>query len=328
LAGRLLSSSFAVRNQFDDWLRTHEAALQAARSADNRDAEATLLVGLGQLAYEQDSFEEALSHLAHAAQTFDEVGNIHGRAIAQAISGVVYREQGRYADALTDLQLALPVLEDRADVPALASISYGLGCLDLEQGRLPEGMVLLERALDQYRSAGQQRGEGFVLRAIGLVHRAGNEWRLAATTSERAVSIFRDLGDEVGTAYATQSLAKAWFRQGIRTREAGQLLDAALDACERLHDTFGIALVLRTRGELHLSLGDLDEADADLQRSLRRWDSLELPVWKARTWRDQADVLAARGRHDEAVSLRAEALDVMRRCGVREADELAVRLPR
>ncbi len=49
LAAALVASPVAVRNQFDEWWRTHDAGLAAARRAGNRRGEAMLLAGLGQL---------------------------------------------------------------------------------------------------------------------------------------------------------------------------------------------------------------------------------------------------------------------------------------
>lgn len=99
-------------------------------------------------------------------------------------------------------------------------------------------------------------------------------------------------------------------------------LARCLEVCERGNDRFGVALVTRTTGELHLSRGDLAGARAHLTAALAGWTELGLDTWRARTLRDLA---AADPEHqDEHWALARELLSGT---GAREERELAETTP-
>ncbi|WP_234021118.1 tetratricopeptide repeat protein [Streptomyces sp. Tu 6176] len=79
--------------------------------------------------------------------------------------------------------------------------------------------------------------------------------------------------------------------------------------------------MLRTRGEWHLAAGDPDGAEAPLREALALWERLALPLWRARTLRDLAEVHAAHGDRAAAEEARRQAHAAFRALGGREAWE-------
>lgn len=151
-----------------------------------------------------------------------------------------------------------------------------------------------------------------MLRSVGIVHRAAGRLPEAAACCERALELLRDSGDRLMTAYAVQALAKVRIRQG-RGAEVEDDLVACLVTCNEMQDGFGQALVLRTLGELHLAQGRPHDARDHLERALRWWEALSLPLFRARTLRSLAEL------GDEAAW--DEALAVFQQHGAREARE-------
>lgn len=84
-------------------------------------------------------------------------------------------------------------------------------------------------------------------------------------------------------------------------------------------DRFGEALVLRTLGEWHLAAGDPGGAREPLERALAGWEALRLPLWRARTVWDLAEVWAAAGDGSRARSARSEAMALFAELDCREA---------
>ena len=78
---RLLADFFEVYACWDEWERTHEVALRAARLADDRHAEASLLRGLGDLRRCQDRLPEAAVHFTHSHVIFSEPQDSLGEAV-------------------------------------------------------------------------------------------------------------------------------------------------------------------------------------------------------------------------------------------------------
>jgi len=320
LASVLIASPFALYNEFDAWSRTHEVALLAVRRAGNRNGEAVLLAGLGQLRYEQDRFAESHEYFRDALLLFRETGDLLGEATALAGIGSACWEQADFAEASYFLDRARAAFTELGDEAALAHVRYGLGVVAREQGRYDEATDHLTAALSVYRADKNLREEAIVQRSLGLVHRARGEYRRAAELFALTIGMFDGVGDLLGAAYAKQALAKALLRLG-QTGQAAAALAEAREICHDRRDRFGEALVTRTRGELFLEAGDLAAAEEALRAALLQWDVLRMPLWRARTLRDLGRVHAARGETGAAERAWEEAFTTFRRVASHEAGE-------
>jgi DNA-binding SARP family transcriptional activator/tetratricopeptide (TPR) repeat protein len=317
----LLSSPFAARNEFDGWRRTHEAALAAARSAGNRHAEAMVLAGLGQLYYEKDDFHTALEHFTGAHTHAVAVADEATQAVALVGLGTIRRDLAEFDSARADLKAAADLGERIGDDSVVAAACYGLGVISRDHGDIDEALSWLRRCVELYRATGDNRGAALALRGVSLCHRARDEHAEAAELSMKATELLEAAGDELGATYGRQSSAKALLRLG-RTEGLAEVLAGCLDSTTRHGDRFGVALMTRTLGELHLAMGDRPRARQLLETALADWESLRLPLWQARTLRDLAAADPSRGP-----ALWARATDLFAAMGGREAAELARHTP-
>lgn len=323
LAGALAASSAALYNRFDAWSTSHAAAMAAVRRSGDAEGEAWLLTGLGQLAYEQDKFEESYGCFERALRRFGEYGDVpQGEAVALDGMATVRREQAGHAEALELLRGALERYERTGDLGGRARTLYGMGYVHREQGRGGPAREALSRALELYRAVPDPHGEALTLRAVALCHRAEGDLAEAERLLREALRIFTGLLDDFGVMYTEQSLAKVELRTG-RTGRARERLGRCLAVARERQDRFGVALVLRTLGECRLASGDTDGAREPLELALAGWEALGLPVWRARTAWDLAEVWSADGREEEARAARADALAVFRELDCREARERA-----
>ncbi|MBN0048407.1 tetratricopeptide repeat protein [Streptomyces actuosus] len=343
LAGALIASSAALYNQFDVWAQTHTVALDAVRREGDGGGEAWLLVGLGQLRYEQDRFEEAYACMERARRLFDEqmptTGDagepprgaegppghaardaLRGGATALVGIGTIRREQARFGEASEALTAALERYRTLRDDAGLARTLYGIGYVHREQGRGDQAREALTRSLELFRRVGDQQGEALTLRSIALCDRACGALSDATELLAEALRVFTSLGDSFGLMYTEQALAKVELRQGLLDR-ADERLVRCLEVARERQDRFGEALVLRTRGEWHLAGGDPDGAESPLREAIALWERLALPLWRARTLRDLAEVHAAHADHPAAEEARRHAHAAFRALGSREAWE-------
>ncbi|MBC6446863.1 AfsR/SARP family transcriptional regulator [Actinokineospora xionganensis] len=312
----LLSSPFAARNEFDGWQRTHEVALRAARCNNDRQAEAVVLAGLGQLYYEKDDFPTALDHFEQALGHAETIGDDGTRAVALVGIGTVRRDLAQFADAQRDLTAAAESAEANGDDPVLAAARYGLGAISRDHGDLDSAASQFRRCVELYQKIDDRRGEALALRGLSLCHRAAGEYAEAVDLSAEAARLLLEAGDELGAIYARQSWAKARLRMG-ETDGVADALAACLRICTAQCDRFGGALMTRTVGELHLALGELPRAREALLDALAKWSELELPLWQARTLRDLA--AADPERADEHW---ARARELFAQTGARELAEI------
>ena len=320
LAAGLCSSRFAVRNLFGQWWRTHSAALDAARRMGDQPGEARLLSGLGWLRYEQDRFDEATDYYEQALRVCASSGDVLGEATTRLALSAVQRERGLLTQARRSLDLALAALKELDEPQAVAQAVHGLGRVLTEQGELADALAACEQTLASYKILGDRRGQAIALRSVGVVLRAAGRLDEAAECCEEAVVVLRGLGDRLMSAYAVQALAKVRIRQGRGDAMRGDLLEC-LATCDDMQDGFGQALVLRTLGELELAVGRPETAMRYLERSLKWWDALALPVWRARTLRDLATSAESLGDDVAAEIAWSEAFTIFERHGSREARE-------
>ncbi|MEJ2853473.1 MULTISPECIES: AfsR/SARP family transcriptional regulator [unclassified Saccharothrix] len=317
LIAAMLSSPFAVRNEFDGWQRTHRAALDAAVRSGDRTAEATVRAGLGQLFYERDDFAASLEQFTSALEIATAVGERAIEGVAHLGIGTVLRDLGRLAQARESLTAAI----GSGDPGVVVAAEYGLGAILRDQGDLDAATTALGRCVELYRELGDVRGEALALRGLSLCHRATGDLARAGALSRQAHAILVGVDDVLGATYALQSAAKADFRAG-RTEGVAATLESCRDVCARHKDRFGVALTTRTLGEFALARGDAGGAAALLSEALDLWRELRLPVWEARTLRDLAaatvatDAEAAREQWARATALAAD-------LGLREREELA-----
>ncbi|GAA0436602.1 SARP family transcriptional regulator [Actinoplanes capillaceus] len=321
LADALVFASFAARNNFDGWERTHTAVSVAARRAGNRLAEAAMECGIGQLRYAQDRFPESREHFSRAAGLFEAAGHDHGQAVALNGLGTVGRELGEHTVALPQINRAREMLDRLGDDAGVAHAHYSLGFAHRELGHDAVALGHFASALERYRRIGHRRGELISIRGIGLVHRARGELAEAAEHCASAHAIATGIGDPHLAAYTAQALAKVWIRQGDPERGRDPLRTALATTTGR-RDGYGTALVTRTLGELHLAAGRPAEAIGLLESAAAQWRAIGMELGRARTLRDLGAARRAAGDHDAAHRDWAAAGEVFQELGARERTEL------
>ncbi|MFF1379967.1 BTAD domain-containing putative transcriptional regulator [Streptomyces sp. NPDC058308] len=319
-AAALCSSAYAVGNRFEAWWRSHDAALAAARRAEDRSGEALLLIGLGQLRYEQDRFDESQEYFRQAAGICADLGDARGRAAALAGLGSALREAGRLRAALDVLTRAVEGFRGLGDDPGLGLSCRFAGTVHLELGDRKAAFTLLDESLRAYRRLGSRRGEALTLRSLSLVHRSLGAYAEAEQLADRAVALLAAIGDQLMSAYAVQARAKCRMRLGRSAEAAAELRDV-LETCRAHHDRFGEALALRTLGECELADGRVAAAERRLTAAADLWAALDLPLARARTLRDLAAAREAAGERVHARALRTEARGVFAAYEARELTE-------
>ncbi|GAA3837541.1 BTAD domain-containing putative transcriptional regulator [Sphaerisporangium flaviroseum] len=312
---------FEGANRFEFRARIISAALAASRLAGHRYGTATMLAELAQLRYDQDLFAESRQHFGEALSLFRDLGDAHGQATALAGLGIACREPGHLTEAVHFLDQAAALLDALGDRGGVGYARRLSGSVRLEQGDYPGAYADLQESLEAYHSVGSHRGVAYAMRSLGLYYRARGEYDAALQSFERAADTFRKLGDVVMHSYAVRALAKTELRLG-RHAEALERLSWSLGVVRAARDRWGEALTLRVLGQAHLVCGRLCEAESCLLESLALWDTMQTPLWRARTLHDLALLYRRRGEHERAEAADAEARKTFQDLGAREFHEL------
>ncbi len=342
----------------------HTAAVQAARSLDDRLGEANALDDLGDVRELAGEFPAATHALEQALAIYRDLGDRLGQA--NALRDLAYvRGADDYPAAAHALEQALAIYRDLGDRLGQADALTWLGILRAVTGDFRAAARAEEQALGIYRDLGDRLGEAGALTWLGDVRRATGDYPAAAHALEQALAICRDLGDRAGQATALIFIGDRWRATGdypaaahaleqalaifgdIGHREyyaialaglgdvrratgdypaAAQALDQALAIARDIGDRGSEVEMLNLRGTLHRVSGDLAQAEVCHQQAL----GLARAIGSA--W-DEAHALAglgrravAAGRTGEAEDKLLQALEIFQRTGAAEAADVAAEL--
>jgi tetratricopeptide (TPR) repeat protein/transcriptional regulator with XRE-family HTH domain len=324
LAG-CLARFFAVRSYFDDWRRTQEAGLAAARRLGHRRGQAQLLRGLGLLHNEQDRLDAATACFEQARALFVAVGDRGGEAGALDDLGVLHQLRGHTSQALACLEPALAIFAEAGDPVGEANVRFSLALVYLDQGDYDRAEADLEAARPVLEAADDRYTLGQLLRKLAQLHRTQGRLDEAAAVLDRCLIVDRALGDRLGEALTLQSLGELQRRQDHR-RLAQTTLEQALATLRDLRYPYGEALALRSLGLLHLADGRPHQALVDLGESLALWRRLGRPRNEAHTLTGLGDAHTAAGDRAAAGAAWRQALAIFQELGAPDADSLAERL--
>ncbi|MCP3804231.1 tetratricopeptide repeat protein [Allokutzneria sp. A3M-2-11 16] len=264
---------FDLRSHFDEWRRTHDAALVGAREDRDHWGEAVLRRGLGQLALYQDRYPEAIEQFQRSRGLFDSVGDEHGAAIAVSGLAAVDRVLGRTEEALRNCTAALRMFVNAGDRHGEAYARNVLGVIHLRAGRHAAALGEFSSALRLSRALADRHREAHVLHELGMLHFTLGRTSAAVAETERALGIFEAIGDTQGEVYARQQLGGMHARLGDEPRAAA-LLRTALEGHRRIGDRRGEASTAQSLGELHQAAGRIDPARTHLALARQLWREL------------------------------------------------------
>jgi DNA-binding SARP family transcriptional activator/predicted negative regulator of RcsB-dependent stress response len=316
---------FQLHAYWEDWGHTHILALAAARRAGDRDAQARVLVGLGDLHTHQDRFDDAISCLQRSLATFRETGNRRGELQSLLVLGAVDKRKGRFDDAIARLEQSLAGFQELGARSWEALALFYLGDVNVQRGRLDAAMDYLSQSLLLVRAVADGPWEAAILRRLGLTHSARGRFDEAIVCLQRSLALVRAASDRPGEAYVLESLGEVYCTQGSLQDAAG-CLEQSLALAHAVGDGPAEALSLHTLGEVYREQGDLDTAAGYLERSLAMFRDFGYRHWEARALDRLGLLLAAKGDWAAACSAWRAALVIFRELGMPEAAEVAARL--
>ncbi|MEX2268618.1 MAG: adenylate/guanylate cyclase domain-containing protein [Acidimicrobiia bacterium] len=269
----LLGEIFTERLQRDD----SPAALD--RVAHHYGAAAELLAELGQVpGIPVDLTERAISVLeragdrARSAETWRSASRLYDQALALHDPSAPIETRWRLllgrGRALAE-QRHLPaaredveeVLEGAATDPLATARAMTL-LADIEQmeGQHDQSLATFDRAISMWRDLGDERGVGEALRRRGITAMFLGDLDGADEQIGEALEVLRRIGDRRGEAWALQNLATISFFRGD-TGPAEQRLAAAGEMFRDLGDWGGLNWSFAILGWVRFMQGRLDEAE-------------------------------------------------------------------
>src|SRR3954454_8321882 len=202
-------------------------------------------------------------------------------------------------------------------VPARVALGYVLcnhAYVHRSMGNLDAAREQLDRALALFRELGDAPGVALALNQLGNLSRTVGDYPLAREWLDEALTIRRELGDRRGTGVTLGNL-------GVLAAAAGDfergrlLLSESIGLFERTDDGPGQGGAKLNFANVELSAGNLEEARRLLEESLPFWERQELIRACAWISLELADTLEELNHPDKAARRRDSARDLFARLG-------------
>jgi tetratricopeptide (TPR) repeat protein len=201
--------------------------------------------------------------------------------------------------------------EGAAAPEARAQALYGAGNLASSQGDHARSVALHEKALALWRELGNRQGIAGSLNSLGNVAYQQGDYMQAAALYEESLALKRELGDKWSIAAALNNLGAVASEQGDYARAAA-LLEESLVLKRELGDKQGIAASLNNLGNGVRQQGDYARAAALHAESLALKRELGDKQGIAYSLHNLADVAYLQGDYARAAALAEESLMLRR----------------
>jgi DNA-binding SARP family transcriptional activator/tetratricopeptide (TPR) repeat protein len=235
---RLLADFFEVSASWDDWERTHQVALRAARQARDRHAEASLLGGLGNLRRFQNRLPEAVAYSTDSNAIFAQLHDIHGEIDSLIGLARAYRRQGRLDDAVARFERCLELCHRLGDRDRAAKAMLFFAKVRRQQGRSTDALALLTACREIFCSLGSPGYVGYTDLVLGILRHERGEYEQATVHLQQALAFAQTLGDPRWEAYGLLHLGTT-ARARSRYDQARRHLERSLRLFEQAGDRHG-----------------------------------------------------------------------------------------
>ena len=237
------------RGHWDQAAALHQAALTAARQADDRAGQAGTLHELGLMGTLTGDYPAAAASLAQAVALYQSVDDRAGQAYALCQESIVQVWTGNYLAAIASGEQALALARGSGDKRAKACALQILGYAQQLTGDYPASAANLADALDMYRSLGHRLGQAETLKNLGVLQMLTSDYPAAGVNLRQALQIVRDLGDRPYQAWVLNDLGMVQQLTGDYPAAAASH-QQALDLFGDLGQPLGQAEALNRLGEL------------------------------------------------------------------------------
>jgi DNA-binding SARP family transcriptional activator/tetratricopeptide (TPR) repeat protein/DNA-binding XRE family transcriptional regulator len=319
-----LQGYVSIHGYIEDWLLTHQVALNAAIAAHDRVGEAVMRTYLGGCYMFLDRPEDGLEHLYRALELHRRSGNSNLEASVHGYLGYVCWRLGRFAEALEFTQRGIALHVGR-DSNREAMMREHAGLLLSILGRFEEALENYERAVVLYRLSDDPALHMLAEVCVGDIYRDMGRLDDAREHLERLVKDVATHGSRPTLVHALHRLGKTYDDLG-RLDDAVERLTEALELVRKVGVAITESVVLIDLGVAYRNTGDLDRALALIDEGLVLALSTKERYQQARALDALASVHDRAGRADLAQDYWQRAHALFTELGTPEADRIRPRL--
>ncbi len=199
-----LAGFYTDVGRLDDSLTCFADALRFVQESGERTAEAAGLINLAVLQRRLGQWDSALESTRRAAEIGVELDDRYLESIARANAGYLLNRLARHEEALGEAERAVVVVTELDDEYLLARTHALLGQSLAGSGRFAEAVDLLTPAAESMVKFGDIDHEAETCEHLGIALLGLDRREEAVAAWQRAVALWRDLGDEQAEGLAAR----------------------------------------------------------------------------------------------------------------------------
>ena len=185
-----------------------------ARAAQDRAAEANVLVETGVLHWRRGALAEAEAALRDGIRLRETIAEPTALDAARSNLALVLRAQGRLDEAAALLEALLASAAQRGEQGTVAHLHYNLGALQHERGQADEALRHFDAAQRWYRDAGQTTRAVQVLSTLGTV--CGTQGKVGASLAwfDQAIALASEAAHRDAIGAGLKRVIEVLLRNG------------------------------------------------------------------------------------------------------------------
>jgi len=229
------------RGLFDEAESCYREAMQHRHAVGDRYGYVVSLTDLGALAFARGNLEQARDTWEDALAEAEQIGAMPLQMVLLNHLGETALAQGKNVDARQRIERAMTLATEMEDQRAYIDIAINLSAVELREGNTEKARSYAEESLALAQKRQMRRKVGRSRMALGEVHAATlfdeeeseESSRVAQDSFQKAVKVFRDLGNEAELAQALRRFGEFLVERG--QADIGRtMLDEAADIFDRL----------------------------------------------------------------------------------------------
>jgi DNA-binding SARP family transcriptional activator len=258
---------FYLTGRIDDWIVTHQAALEAVRQVGDLNGEAKVLTTLGHAFIEADRYGDFLDCQRRALELAVATDDLRMQAEAQCYVAFGLFRTGRLAEALDANARALELYRAYDHWPGEMATVYQTGQIHLRLGKMHSALEHMERTLAHLREHDRRHDETYALFEVVMANLGLGHVTAALESATLALRIAGELGDRILQALALCHLGEVKARQGLHD-EALRSQEEALIHAQQLRGRLTECKVRNGLGRTYEMRGDHEEARRQFRAAL------------------------------------------------------------
>ena len=228
---RSLGNAYEQMRQFENAVDAYETALEVARSLNQPERVATVLMDLGDVALKRRQFEQAKTFYHQSLAIREDLNDRYAQASTYHQLGSVAQELREFEQARTNYQQALQIKIEFNDRYAQAITYHQLGSVAQELREFEQARTNYQQALQIFIEFNDRYSQASTYYHLGKLSEELGELKEAKANYLQDLQITAESNDEHGLGISLRNLAR--FYQKTQDEEflaaAASLLGATVD---------------------------------------------------------------------------------------------------